>query len=107
VSFFCATRGRLVAKANVCELLGPKGFITADLIKQHVAPPSLSEKVKVFVCGMSDMVVRKTRELNCKCEGPPGQVAAVAGQKAGMKQGELGGILKQLGYTEDQVCTFR
>jgi len=67
---------------------GPKGFITADLIKQHVAPPSLSEKVKVFVCG------------------PPGQVAAVAGQKAGMKQGELGGILKQLGYTEDQVFKF-
>ena len=56
---------------------------------------------------MSHMVVRKTRELNCRCEGPPGQVAAVAGQKAGMKQGELGGILKQLGYTEDQVCTFR
>ena len=35
--------------------------------------------------------------------GPPGQVVAVAGQKAGMKQGELGGILKELGYTEDQV----
>lgn len=35
--------------------------------------------------------------------GPPGQVAAVAGKKAGMKQGELGGILKELGYTEDQV----
>jgi cytochrome-b5 reductase len=35
--------------------------------------------------------------------GPPGQVAAIAGNKAGFKQGELGGILKQLGYTEDQV----
>jgi hypothetical protein len=35
--------------------------------------------------------------------GPPGQVAAVAGKKAGMKQGELGGVLKELGYTEDQV----
>jgi hypothetical protein len=35
--------------------------------------------------------------------GPPGQVAAVAGKKAGMKQGELAGILKELGYTEDQV----
>ena len=35
--------------------------------------------------------------------GPPGQVAAVAGKKAGMKQGELGGILKELGYSEDQV----
>lgn len=38
-----------------------------------------------------------------RCIGPPGQVAAVAGAKAGMKQGELGGILKELGYTEDQV----
>lgn len=35
--------------------------------------------------------------------GPPGQVASVAGKKDGMKQGELGGILKELGYTEEQV----
>ena len=35
--------------------------------------------------------------------GPPGQVASVAGQKAGMKQGQLSGLLKELGYTEDQV----
>ncbi|KAF8652883.1 hypothetical protein AX16_004104 [Volvariella volvacea WC 439] len=67
---------------------GPSGFITKDIIKQYVAPASLGEKVKVFVCG------------------PPGQVAAVAGKKAGFKQGELGGILKELGYTEDQVFKF-
>lgn len=35
--------------------------------------------------------------------GPPGQVAAVAGKKAGMKQGDVGGILGELGYTGDQV----
>ena len=35
--------------------------------------------------------------------GPPGQVAAIAGKKDGMKQGELSGTLKELGYTEDQV----
>jgi len=35
--------------------------------------------------------------------GPPGQVSAVAGKKDGAKQGEVGGILKELGYTEDQV----
>ena len=35
--------------------------------------------------------------------GPPGQVASLAGKKDGMKQGELGGILKELGYTEEQV----
>jgi len=36
--------------------------------------------------------------------GPPGQVAAVAGPKDGMKQGELGGALKELGYSSEQVC---
>ncbi|TFK68237.1 cytochrome-b5 reductase [Pluteus cervinus] len=67
---------------------GPTGFINPDIIKKYVAPASLNDKVKVFVCG------------------PPGQVAAVAGKKAGMKQGELAGILKQLGYTEEQVFKF-
>lgn len=39
--------------------------------------------------------------------GPPGQVASIAGKKDGMKQGELGGVLKELGYTEDQVmCPY-
>ena len=32
-------------------------------------------------------------------------MAAIAGKKAGMQQGELGGVLKQLGYTEDQVSS--
>jgi cytochrome-b5 reductase len=39
--------------------------------------------------------------------GPPPQVNAIAGKKDGMKQGELGGILKELGYTEDQVSGSR
>uniref|UniRef100_A0A8H7Y9M5 NADH-cytochrome b5 reductase n=1 Tax=Psilocybe cubensis TaxID=181762 RepID=A0A8H7Y9M5_PSICU len=67
---------------------GPVGYINADVIKQHVGPADLKDKVKVFVCG------------------PPGQVASIAGKKAGMKQGELGGILKELGYSEDQVFKF-
>jgi len=67
---------------------GPQGFINADLVKQYIAPASLKEKVKIFVCG------------------PPGQVAAVAGKKDGAKQGEIGGILKDLGYTEDQIYKF-
>ncbi|KAF5332468.1 hypothetical protein D9611_005133 [Ephemerocybe angulata] len=67
---------------------GPTGYVNADIIKAHVGPADLKEKVKIFVCG------------------PPGQVAAVAGKKAGMKQGELGGILKELGYTEEQVFKF-
>ena len=38
--------------------------------------------------------------------GLPGHVNAVAGKKDGMKQGAIGGILKELGYTEDQVYKF-
>jgi len=38
--------------------------------------------------------------------GPPGQVKAIGGEKQGMNQGALGGILKELGYTEQQVCNF-
>jgi len=32
-------------------LEGPVGYITPELIKQNIAPPSLGNKVKVFVCG--------------------------------------------------------
>jgi len=67
---------------------GPTGYITPDLIKQYIAPATSGEKVKVLVCG------------------PPPQVAAIAGAKAGMKQGELTGTLKELGYTPEQVFKF-
>ncbi|CCM00046.1 uncharacterized protein FIBRA_02072 [Fibroporia radiculosa] len=67
---------------------GYKGYVNKEIITQHIGPASLGSKVKVFVCG------------------PPGQVSAIAGKKDGMKQGELGGILKELGYTEDQVFKF-
>jgi len=67
---------------------GASGYVSRDLIKTHVPPAELGEKVKVFVCG------------------PPGQVLAVAGKKEGMKQGAIGGILKELGYSEDQVFKF-
>lgn len=32
---------------------GATGFINADLLKQYVPPATLSEKIKVFVCGTS------------------------------------------------------
>ncbi|KAG9313924.1 hypothetical protein JVU11DRAFT_4696 [Chiua virens] len=68
---------------------GASGYVNADLIQQHIAPPTLGNKVKVFVCG------------------PPGQVNSLAGKKEGpYKQGELTGILKDLGYTADQVYKF-
>ncbi|KAJ8084823.1 hypothetical protein AAF712_011652 [Marasmius tenuissimus] len=67
---------------------GPSGFISKELLEKHVASASLKDKVKVFICG------------------PPPQVASLAGKKDGMKQGQLSGILKELGYTEDQVYKF-
>ncbi|KLO16146.1 cytochrome-b5 reductase [Schizopora paradoxa] len=67
---------------------GEKGYISKEIIKNSVAGPEAGDKVKVFVCG------------------PPGQVAALSGKKDGMKQGELGGILKELGYKDDQVFKF-
>ncbi|KAH8992933.1 cytochrome-b5 reductase [Lactarius akahatsu] len=67
---------------------GASGYVNRELIKAHVPPAELGDKVKVFVCG------------------PPGQVVALAGKKDGMKQGAIGGILKELGYSEDQVFKF-
>ncbi len=83
---------------------GPSGYITAEIIKKHAAPPSLGNKVKIFVCGTSlHHHVFLFLPLIKNVSGPPGHVAAVAGKKAGFKQGELSGSLKELGYTEDQV----
>lgn len=79
--------------------------MNADLLKQHIAPPSLGDKVKVFVCGESRC--RKVDELkltSVTVTGPPPQVLSLAGKKDGpYKQGELTGVLKELGYTADQV----
>ncbi|OCB86190.1 cysteine proteinase [Sanghuangporus baumii] len=63
---------------------GETGYISKEGVKKHVPGPEKGNKVKIFVCG------------------PPGQVASLAGNKDGMKQGELSGILKELGYTGEQ-----
>ena len=64
------------------------GYVNKTLLQQHIPPASLAEKVKIYICG------------------PPGQVSALAGKKDGMKQGALAGLLKELGYTEEQVSAF-
>lgn len=64
------------------------GHITADLLKT-VLPEPKTENIKVFVCG------------------PPGLYKAVAGaKKSPADQGELTGMLKELGYSHDQVYKF-
>jgi len=68
---------------------GSVGYVTPELIKQNIAPPSLGDKVKVFVCG------------------PPGQMKAISGSKLKpMVQGPLTGALKDLGFDESQVFKF-
>ncbi|KAF2215683.1 hypothetical protein CERZMDRAFT_104874 [Cercospora zeae-maydis SCOH1-5] len=65
-----------------------KGFITKDLLKTVLPAPS-EENVKVFVCG------------------PPGMYKAISGpKKSPQDQGELDGVLKELGYAKEQVFKF-
>jgi len=67
---------------------GGKGHITKDLLKT-VLPDPKQENVKVFVCG------------------PPGLYKAISGAKISPKdQGDVTGILGDLGYTKDQVYKF-
>jgi len=68
---------------------GSVGYVTPELIKENIAPPSLGSKVKVFVCG------------------PPGQMKAISGPKLKpMEQGPLTGALKDIGFDENQVFKF-
>ncbi|KAF2758573.1 oxidoreductase NAD-binding domain-containing protein [Pseudovirgaria hyperparasitica] len=68
---------------------GGKGFITKELVKTVAPEPKEGDKVKVFVCG------------------PPGLYKALSGtKKSPSDQGELDGVLKELGYSKDQVYKF-
>lgn len=67
---------------------GGTGHINKDLLKT-VLPEPKEENVKIFVCG------------------PPGLYKAVSGtKKSPQDQGELTGMLKELGYGKDQVYKF-
>jgi len=65
---------------------GETGYINKEMIQKYV--PGADEKVKFFVCG------------------PPGQVNSISGPKDGPRQGPVGGVLKELNYSEDQVFKF-
>ncbi|KAG8163533.1 hypothetical protein KVR01_006830 [Diaporthe batatas] len=70
------------------EWNGGKGFITKELLKT-VLPGPKDGNVKIFVCG------------------PPGLYKAISGPKVSPKdQGELTGVLAELGYSKDQVYKF-
>ncbi|KAH6609262.1 nadh-cytochrome b5 reductase 2 [Trichoderma cornu-damae] len=70
------------------EWVGGSGFITKELLKQ-VLPEPKSDNIKLFVCG------------------PPGLMKTISGPKVSPKdQGELTGVLKDLGYSSEQVYKF-
>ena len=70
------------------EWKGNSGHINKELLKQ-VLPEAKTENIKLFVCG------------------PPGLMKAISGNKVSPKdQGELTGLLKELGYEKDQVYKF-
>ena len=66
---------------------GSVGYVTKDTIQKYMPAPSNDSLV--MVCG------------------PPPMVKAISGSKApDYTQGELDGLLKDLGYTKDQVYKF-
>ncbi|SCU86621.1 LAMI_0D02916g1_1 [Lachancea mirantina] len=66
---------------------GEEGFITKEYLEKNIPKPS--EKTQLFVCG------------------PPPFMNAYSGPKVSPKdQGELTGILKELGYDQKQVFKF-
>lgn len=65
-----------------------EGYITKELLKTVLPEPGNGNN-KIFVCG------------------PPGMYKAISGgKKSPQDQGELTGILKELGYSKDEVYKF-
>ncbi|KAL8799102.1 MAG: hypothetical protein Q9200_007622 [Gallowayella weberi] len=68
--------------------IGGTGYINYDLLKKVLPEPKV-ENIKIFVCG------------------PPGLYKAISGpKKSPQDQGDLSGLLKELGYQKDQVYKF-
>ncbi|CAK7272312.1 NADH-cytochrome b5 reductase [Sporothrix epigloea] len=81
-------RSFFVLEKPPAEWQGSKGYVTKELLKQ-VLPEPKAENFKVFVCG------------------PPGMMKAISGPKnSPSDQGELAGLLQELGYTKEQVLKF-
>ncbi|KAL3159030.1 hypothetical protein ABBQ32_011029 [Trebouxia sp. C0010 RCD-2024] len=69
------------------EWKGGVGYVTREMATDHMPPPS--DDNLVLICG------------------PPPMYKALSGEKKSPKdQGELSGILKAMGYTEQQVFKF-
>ena len=66
---------------------GSHGYVTADIVKKHLPGPS--SDILIMVCG------------------PPPMMKAISGDKVSPKeQGDVEGLLKDLGYTNEMVFKF-
>ena len=64
-----------------------KGHVTKEMVQQQLPPPR--DDSLILVCG------------------PPPMMKAISGDKVSPKdQGELSGVLKEAGYTKEQVYKF-
>jgi cytochrome-b5 reductase len=66
---------------------GVSGYITKEVVEANLPGPNEPDTV-IMVCG------------------PPPMVKSVAGSKNRMEQGELDGVLKELGYVKENVFKF-
>ena len=79
----------VVEKSNDAKFKGSLGYFTEDLARKYLPPATDGEKAIIYACG------------------PPPMISAVCGSKApDYPQGEVGGILKKLGYQKNQVFKF-
>ncbi|KAI5194045.1 cytochrome-b5 reductase [Aureobasidium subglaciale] len=80
----------VVNESKVNDKSLEKGYVTKDILSKALPAKVEGDDIKILVCG------------------PPAMLDAVAGAKGGMgwAQGKLGGILKDLGFTEKQVHKF-
>ena len=64
----------------------PKGYVTKALLEKTI-PDAKTEGLKILFCG------------------PPAMESAIAGQRGlfPWSQGSVGGVLKEMGYSQEQV----
>ncbi|CAG8577109.1 1352_t:CDS:2 [Ambispora leptoticha] len=80
------------------------GYITSEMIKQNMPPPSSSSLSNIDDKNSNKDDDNSILILVC---GPDGLMKSISGRRArDMSQGRLRGLLKKLGYNENQVFKF-
>ncbi|KAI8366411.1 hypothetical protein EDC96DRAFT_507988 [Choanephora cucurbitarum] len=66
---------------------GLSGYVTKEVVEKYLPGPKEDDSI-IMVCG------------------PPPMVRSLAGDKDGKEQGQLSGILKEMGYSQENVFKF-